>query len=869
MGKAHSTGRIIYHTQSEIHIDEKSLSFVRTKTDPRFGEIDEFQHNESKEKIFRKDVIIDDPTLLTESNLQGLKNRVNQRHTNLLQVYGFIIETEELESKEITKISFYFEHFATDASVEFRARKKSQNYFQEEELLGSLLYTLHVLHFLQEKDINHGNMMPSSILMGSDGEIKLADHSLLNKDHSLYRQILKGIQTPYIAPELLQLIKNKEEPSSSKYNPYKADVFSLGMTFLYAALLTEPLECYEWESLSFNGAHLYDLFEKVRDKYPGPFANILHSLIKIDPKERPDFLDLVENIEYHKNNDFYVRDPRYAHPAPKIVVSGADFVSKHLRSPRAQGRGTPYEKGTDYYTPIKRDVSPQPASYAYNTREQPLDQSRIEIKTTNIPALRPLPQTTQSALVYNFVDPKVQAIIRESREKTAMKSQLASPYSTKTLEYASTIKPTYHVQPNSADTRFASSTYNPVVNTSLTINPSGPVRYQSALGLSGIHSPSSLSQEHHQSFDQFNPRFHNPFVEANPITHKSFESPVHQHQETEKIIQATKELLKKQQNPYEDHSRPYSYGFLGAKPSELDTTKRSDIFTDDQFYLKYGIQAPKTTANVVGQTTENVAGKPDDKLTFNSNKVNELIAQIKAGNYSPGSSLEQNYPGSIGITNYDKSNLMPGTTAFSPSVHQPSAVYQTSPGYQPSSVHQLSSVHQFSAGQQQPSAVHQTLPGYHQPSAVQHPGIQSTVIENKEGKESPDQILAELKRKYLEEEKNLQTRGIGKSEPEYKAETEHRVQQELKPEKEVRLGGEIKTDFEKAKSEDAKPVPEGIVKAVLKNVVFDEKPKPQEKPVTPNNEKTATPNKSEKAADSATDDIVRELRQKYGRSAAK
>jgi len=50
---------------------------------------------------------------------------------------------------------------------------------------------------------------------------------------------LNGGSNVYLSPELVNYIASKNY--SPEYNVYKADVYSLGVTFLYVTLLEDPL----------------------------------------------------------------------------------------------------------------------------------------------------------------------------------------------------------------------------------------------------------------------------------------------------------------------------------------------------------------------------------------------------------------------------------------------------------------------------------------------------------------------------------------------------------------------------------------------------------------------------------------------------
>lgn len=360
------TGEPIWHsTFSDLDLSGAKLTHLRRITDASIGEIDEFELESipSKELVFRKEIPVEGDKQLTPEGLRRLKARVHHKHENLATIYGFKLEST---TESQTKLSLFFEPFATNAESEFQKRQQNRQFFDEEELTSSLSAVAEALAFLQKQRISHGNIGPSSILMSNEGEIKLLDHSLFANEHSAYFACLKGSQIPYLAPELFSLLK-QDKSGVNRVNAYKADVFALGMTFLYAALLEEPIDCYNWETLTFNSANLSKRIERVYKKYPGQFSNLLSHTLHIEAAHRPDAQSLLANFEYYQRNGASDKASTYQTPEKLMMSRGAITQQDHLKS-------------SHFITPNKESQS-------------------------------------FSASQVNFVDPRVQEIIREAKER--------------------------------------------------------------------------------------------------------------------------------------------------------------------------------------------------------------------------------------------------------------------------------------------------------------------------------------------------------------------------------------------------------------------------------------------------------------------
>lgn len=66
----------------------------------------------------------------------------------------------------------------------------------------------------------------------------------------------------------------------------KADLFSIGLTILMAATLSNSYYLYDRHVLQINQAKLEDTLKEVKRQYSTYFHNILKNLLEINPKNR-------------------------------------------------------------------------------------------------------------------------------------------------------------------------------------------------------------------------------------------------------------------------------------------------------------------------------------------------------------------------------------------------------------------------------------------------------------------------------------------------------------------------------------------------------------------------------------------------------
>ena len=277
-------------------LSEENFRVIRSRKDVCLGNLTELEHIPTHQIIFKKEAMIGIQQDDIERKIQHIQRRIRIKHPNLITFKGI-----SYQFKDKLEVSYYIEGFLATAAAEFANRARTRSYFEESELIISLDTCISALNHLQANEIAHGNVSPHALYMSRDGELKLVDHSLLDQEYALFHSIRDGSELCYIAPELLELVKRGvEKPDIPQQLLHKSDVFSLGMTFLCAALLEEPHDCYNWTDLTFDVENLNRRFEVMRQRYPGKFSNVLQNLLRVNPEERPDFKSLVSNLDYYK-----------------------------------------------------------------------------------------------------------------------------------------------------------------------------------------------------------------------------------------------------------------------------------------------------------------------------------------------------------------------------------------------------------------------------------------------------------------------------------------------------------------------------------------------------------------------------------------
>jgi hypothetical protein len=223
-------------------------------------------------------------------------------HTNIMKICGTCVKV--LDST-IFALYVIMEKAEFDWSQEIKEKsKKPIKHYTEQELIGIIKALTRGLKFLQKQNIAHRDIKPQNVLVfdsqedkyyGQSRVYKVADFGeakvvkLGRKDKDM--NTLRGTEM-YMSPILFE--GSKVNMEDVMHNPYKSDVFSLGLCFLYAATfsassldeLREKMEKKDFTSIpSF-------LNKLLKNLYSDDLINLMSKMLAYDESDRFDFKDL-------------------------------------------------------------------------------------------------------------------------------------------------------------------------------------------------------------------------------------------------------------------------------------------------------------------------------------------------------------------------------------------------------------------------------------------------------------------------------------------------------------------------------------------------------------------------------------------------
>jgi len=169
--------------------------------------------------------------------------------------------------------------------------------YPEAQLTTWMFHVLEALDYARSKNIAHRDIKPQNILLTAERTIKLVDFGS-GTIHDGKAQKLTG--TPlYMSPEqhpMLQEYQRTGQLPQLSINPFKSDVYSLGVTFLQLALMEPPIQI-----LTANReAALQEYLGSIRQSYP-VLAYCLDYMLQNQPSQRPDIPELVNYLKNPEN----------------------------------------------------------------------------------------------------------------------------------------------------------------------------------------------------------------------------------------------------------------------------------------------------------------------------------------------------------------------------------------------------------------------------------------------------------------------------------------------------------------------------------------------------------------------------------------
>jgi len=243
---------------------------------------------------------------------------------NICKCYGYF--------ERLGKVCIVTELLARDLESDMKTRAGQR--YAEEQLLRWLLQVLSALLYAQRKvlsrqSIAHRDLKPQNLLLTSAGKVKLVDFgSGAVTDGGAHQ--LTG--TPlYMSPEVLPVLAEFQKtgvlPQVTGMDCYKADIYSLGVSFLHLALLEPPIRLLTNDRPSAISFYL----STIQSLYPY-MHYLLTNMLHTEPSARPDFQALHSYVAAL----FKAEEPDRTQEETDYFSSSASTQASELSFPHTQ-----------------------------------------------------------------------------------------------------------------------------------------------------------------------------------------------------------------------------------------------------------------------------------------------------------------------------------------------------------------------------------------------------------------------------------------------------------------------------------------------------------------------------------------------------
>ena len=173
--------------------------------------------------------------------------------------------------------------------------------------------------FMHSKGVAHRDLKPENILLSESGNLKLADFGMATMFE--YKGARKQSSTmcgspPYIAPEVLQCVRDRKSSDAPKYSADLVDMWSCGVILFVLLVGNTPWDeptAGSWEFQEFvrtNGRSTDSLWGRL----PGNTLSLLRGMMNVEANKRFSFAQIRQHPWYTRRNPLLTADGKISDP---------------------------------------------------------------------------------------------------------------------------------------------------------------------------------------------------------------------------------------------------------------------------------------------------------------------------------------------------------------------------------------------------------------------------------------------------------------------------------------------------------------------------------------------------------------------------
>ncbi len=273
--------------KSEFIFNEKDYKILNQLGEGTFGKIylveDSNKNLFCMKKMFAKNEKTCDKMIKEYSIMSKIK------HNNIISIIGISKNTLNLSANILMEVAI------TDWEKEIKEKQRNNIYYKEDQLFNIIKQLIKALSFLQKKNICHRDIKVQNILIFNNNIYKIADFGEIKQISGNSNNIhsVRGTHL-FMSPILFKAFNNKEY--NIKHNPFKSDVFSLGLCLLFASTLNIKYLCKIRDYFDDTKLQLF-IMSVISQKYSLKFVQFLCKMLILNENQRVDFIDLEKEID--------------------------------------------------------------------------------------------------------------------------------------------------------------------------------------------------------------------------------------------------------------------------------------------------------------------------------------------------------------------------------------------------------------------------------------------------------------------------------------------------------------------------------------------------------------------------------------------
>ncbi|CAD8082848.1 unnamed protein product [Paramecium sonneborni] len=323
------------NSQESTKLAQLYCEYQPTKTrDEQFGDCTVLVNKSNpKVKLILKEYTYTDETLFKKNKKQFENKQQLIQNQNILKIIDIYTTQDQQVCSQFFKIYILIEHPTSQLAA---TQLASQDYW------AVLFGYVRALEDLQNKSISHEHISSKTLYLPP----KICIPSLYEQSTN-FQQLFQNNKVNDVFVSPLQALALRQKEFQPQHNPYKSDVFILGMYMLQSILKTPMNDCYK--QLYLVEEVLLTKLHQLNNVVQPQLFEVIQCMLQIQETQRPDFIDLSKLLDqkYQESasiNNFKQQLRQFGSQDQQKSTIQSQQVYQHQSNPSYQQQTLPIMK---------------------------------------------------------------------------------------------------------------------------------------------------------------------------------------------------------------------------------------------------------------------------------------------------------------------------------------------------------------------------------------------------------------------------------------------------------------------------------------------------------------------------------------------